>query len=153
MTLPRLLAIGLVLGIASIGILSSFAQSTITINTDKTAYGPGDLVTITGSVSGAPNQLVAIQVKDPSGNLIAIRTVQTDSSGNFVLTFKVPQTATSGSFEIDANTKVNGQTVSVTKTFAQTVPEFPFATLILITAIIPIIVISRKYGQLTKSQL
>lgn len=145
MNFLRSFAIGFVLGIASIGVLGSFAQSTITINTDKTSYGPGDLVAITGTVSGASNQLVAIQVKDPSGNLISIRTVQTDSSGNFALTIKVPSTATSGSFEIDANAKINGQTVSVTKTFAQTVPEFgTLASVVFLIGIVTTITVSAK---------
>lgn len=141
----RSLIIGAVLAVACIGILGSYAQNAITINTDKTSYGPGDLVSITGTVSGASNQLVAIQVKDPSGNLISIRTVQTDSNGNFALTFKVPPTATSGSFEIDADTKINGQTVSVSKTFAQTVPEFgTLVSVVLLVSVISTILLSAK---------
>ncbi|MDE1726274.1 MAG: PEFG-CTERM sorting domain-containing protein [Thaumarchaeota archaeon] len=141
----RLFSTGFVLAIIYLGISESFAQNAIIINTDKTSYGPGDLVTVTGTVSGAPNQLVAIQVKDPSGNLISIRTVQTDSKGNFELTFKVPSTATSGSFEINANTKINGQTVSTTQTFAQAVPEFgTLASVVFSISIITTIVVSGK---------
>ncbi len=68
--------------------------------------------------------VVAIQVSDPSGDLILIRTVQTDANGNFGLTFKVPSSATPGSFDIKASAKINGQTVTATKAFMQTVPEF-----------------------------
>jgi predicted secreted protein with PEFG-CTERM motif len=107
------------------------------------------LVSITGSINGAPNQYVAIQVKDPSGNLIAIRTVQTDSNGNFMLQFKVPTTATSGNFEIDANAKVNGQELTATKSIMQTVPEFgSMAYLIIAISIIGVIVVSSKFRPL-----
>lgn len=141
----RLFLIGSIVAVISLGFMGSFAQSTIVINTDKASYGPGDLVSITGSVSGAPNQLVAIQVKDPAGNLISIRTVQTDSQGNFALTFKVPPTATSGNFEIDADAKINGQTISITKNFGQTVPEFgPLASVIFLAGIVSTVVLSIK---------
>jgi predicted secreted protein with PEFG-CTERM motif len=130
----------------------SLEQTQITLNTDKDSYGPGDLVSITGTISGATNQYVAIQVKDPSGNLIAIRTVQTDSNGNFALQFKVPTTATPGNFEIDANAKVNGQVVTATKSILQTVPEFgTVARLIVLISIIGVIVISRTFMK-SKSQ-
>lgn len=124
---------------------SSFEQTQITLNTDKSSYGPGDMVQITGTISGAPNQFVAIQVNDPSGNLILIRTVQTDSNDNFALQFKVPTSATSGNFDINANAKINGQIVTATKTIMQTVPEFgSMVGIVSIVSIISVIIISRK---------
>jgi predicted secreted protein with PEFG-CTERM motif len=141
----------LLFAVLSIGVVSnvfqsSFEQTQITLNTDKSSYGPGDLVSITGTISGASNQYVAIQVKDPSGNLIVIRTVQTDSNGNFALQFKVPTTATSGNFEIDANAKINGQVATATKSIMQTVPEFgSLAGLIIAMSIIGVIIFSRRF--------
>jgi hypothetical protein len=77
------------MSLVALSIPSSYAQlgnESITINTQKTAYGPGDTVNLTGLVNeGTPGQLVAIQVKDAKGNLILIRTVQADQNG-FVIT-------------------------------------------------------------------
>lgn len=114
------------IGLMSIGISNSFAVNEVTFNTDKGTYGAGDTVTITGTVVNSPNQLVAIEVKDPSGNILVLRTVQTDSSGNYELKFKLPPSAPSGNYDIVANSKVNGIMVTETKTIVQTsvVPEF-----------------------------
>ncbi len=140
----QLLVTLITLGLISSGIGFSFEESQITLNTDKSSYGPGDTVSITGNINSATaGELVGIQVKDPEGNLIVIRTVQTDSSGNFAIQFKVPTTATSGNFIIEASAKINGQSVDGTKTIMQTVPEFPFAALTLIIATLSIILISR----------
>ncbi len=108
------------------GILNSFAQEeqSIVIATNKNSYLPGDTVTLNGTVTGQSNALVALQIKDSSGNLILIRTVSSDQNGNFVLQFKLPPTATSGNFNIIASAKVNGFTVTQTKIMAATVPEF-----------------------------
>ena len=105
---------------------NSFAQEeqSIVITTNKAHYVPGDIVTLNGTVSGQPNALVALQIKDSSGNLILIRTVSSDQNGNFVLQFKLPPTATSGDFNIIASAKVNGFIVTQTKIMTATVPEF-----------------------------
>jgi hypothetical protein len=107
-------------------VLNSFAQEeqSIIISTNKNSYMPGDIVVLNGTVAGQPNALVALQIKDSSGNLILIRTVPSDQNGNFVLQFKIPPTATSGYFNIIASAKVNGFIVTQTKTMAATVPEF-----------------------------
>jgi hypothetical protein len=106
--------------------LSSFAQmdQSITLTTNKDSYLPGDMVQLSGVVTGQSNVLVALQVKDSSGNLILIRTVQSDQSGNFALQFKIPPTAASGNFDISASAKINGFIVTQTKTMTATVPEF-----------------------------
>ncbi|MGI0065501.1 MAG: hypothetical protein ACREAT_01935, partial [Nitrosotalea sp.] len=108
------------------GALNSFAQEeqSIAISTNKASYLPGDTVTLNGTVTGQPNALVALQIKDSSGNLILIRTVSSDQNGNFSLQFKLPPTATSGNFNIIASAKVNGFTITQTKTMTATVPEF-----------------------------
>ncbi|MDE1728126.1 hypothetical protein [Candidatus Nitrosotalea okcheonensis] len=105
---------------------NSFAQEeqSIVITTNKAHYVPGDIVTLNGTVSGQPNALVALQIKDSSGNLILIRTVSSDQNGNFALQFKLPPTATSGDFNIIASAKVNGFIVTQTKIMTATVPEF-----------------------------
>ena len=107
-------------------ISNSFAQEaeTITLTTNKNFYQPGELVQLKGTTSGQLGLLVAIQIKDSSGNLIISRVVQTDQNGNFALQFKIPPNATSGNFNIIATARINGFVVTQTKTMDATVPEF-----------------------------
>lgn len=124
--LGRFLSLGAVVLLALPGVLNSFAQEeqSIVLATNKDHYLPGDTVQLSGTVTGQPNALVALQIKDSSGNLILIRTVQSDQNGNFALQFKIPSTATSGDFNIVASAKINGFIVTQTKTMTATVPEF-----------------------------
>ncbi len=142
-----------VMSLLAFGMPSSLAQQdqSITINTSKSTYGPGDTVTLTGTVNGGtPGQLVAIQVKDAKGNLILIRTVSSDQNGNFALQFKVPLTASAGSLSVTASARINGfvvtQNTSTAGTATQgktTVPEFPTSGLVLAAAIGSLLVIYR----------
>lgn len=111
-----------------LAIPNSWAQEdqSITISTPKSSYGPGDTVDVTGTVKGGtPGQLVAIQIKDPKGNLILIRTVQADQNGNFALSFKVPATVSAGNLDISASSRINGFVVTQSTGVAMPVPEFP----------------------------
>ena len=108
------------------GISNSFAQEaqSITLTTNKSSYLPGDTVQLSGMATGQPNLLVALQVRDSNGNLILIRTIQTDQNGNFAIQFKIPPTATSGRFSIMASARINGFVVTQTKVISASVPEF-----------------------------
>jgi len=98
-----------------IGISESFAAE-ITIETDKDFYQGGDTVSLSGNlVGGVQGDLIGLEVKDAADQTILIRTVKLDSQGNFNLDFKVPTTATSGTFAIIVNVLVDGQTTSTTK--------------------------------------
>ncbi|MGB6463222.1 MAG: hypothetical protein WBF38_03235 [Nitrosotalea sp.] len=132
-----------VLSLVALAIPSSYAQlgnESITINTQKTAYGPGDIVNITGLVNdGTPGQLVAIQVKDAKGDLILIRTVQEDQNGNFNLQFKVPLTASPGSLNITASARIDGFVITQSKDTTTPVPEFPASGIVLAASIASLI--------------
>jgi len=60
---------------------------------------------------------VAIQVKDPTGISILVRTLETDSGGNFDLQFRIPQTATLGEYQVVASEAVDDVPVISTATF------------------------------------
>jgi hypothetical protein len=137
--------------ILSLEVSESFAMTEITIDTNKGSYGPGDLIELHGQVKNSPNQLVALEVKDPSGNTIMIRTVQTDANGNFVLKFKLPSTEKSGTYSIITNTKVNGDTIKETKTIAvaNIVPEFPLNTGIIMTIVLAMGIAITKFKNLS----
>jgi hypothetical protein len=133
------------IGLIPLCIQSSFGQAQIILNTDKSSYNPGDLVKLTGTLTGGSNDFIGLEIKDSIGKLILIRTIQTDSKGNFTLPFKIPGSATSGNFEIFANANVNGQIETSNKTIMQSIPEFgPMAGIVLIVSIISIFVLSRK---------
>ncbi len=103
----------------------SFAQS-ISLSTEKSSYGKGETVRVFGTITGAQNFPVALEVKDASGKTILIRTVQTDSEGRFDLSFKAPSDAATGSLQVVATTNVAGQTITQTESVSLT--EKPAST-------------------------
>jgi hypothetical protein len=91
----------------------AFSQSLITFDVDTTKFTPGEIVELQGIVqSGLEGQPVAVEIKDADGNLILIRTVTSDSNGEFTLKFKVPNSATSGEFDIVTNLEIDGDAFS-----------------------------------------
>ncbi len=97
----------------------SFSE-TITINTNKEQFAGGDTVEIDGSVeNGVAGDFVALEIKDPNGETILIRTVTLGDGGSFSLKFKIPESGAAGSYEIVANSKQGGQTITETKTITQ----------------------------------
>ena len=108
----------LLLGISVIPI--SFAES-ITIQTNKEQFSSGDIVSIDGQVSGGNvGDFVALEIKNPSGETILIRTVTLGDGGSFDLKFKIPDSGESGSYDIVANAQLGGQTITETKTISKT---------------------------------
>ena len=90
-----------------------FSQSLITFDVDTTKFVPGEIVELHGTVqSGLEGQPVAVEIKDVDGNLILIRTVTSDSDGEFTLKFKVPNTSTMGEFDIVTNLEIDGDSFS-----------------------------------------
>lgn len=95
---------------------AAFGQSEISIQTDRDSYTTGDLVQLTGSLPGAKNYPIAIEIKDSKGDTILIRTVETDSSGNFELKFKIPSSATAGKLSVITSANIGGEPITKTKT-------------------------------------
>ena len=98
----------------AVGISSAGAQAGITVETDFDVFQQGQMVTITGN---AGEKSVTIQVKDPTGISILVRTITTDFGGNFDLQFRIPQTATLGDYQIITNVVVDGVPTINTITF------------------------------------
>ena len=99
----------------SLGLSNVNAQSGITVGTNSDLFEQGQTVTITGNT--VQNNSVAIQVKDPTGASILVRSVISDSDGNFSLQFKIPQHAILGVYEIITNTVVSDSPVVQKTTF------------------------------------
>ena len=98
----------------SLGISSAGAQAGITVETDFDVFQQGQMVTITGN---AEEKSIAIQVKDPTGISILVRTLETNSGGNFDLQFRIPQTAALGEYQVVASVAVDDVPVISTATF------------------------------------
>jgi hypothetical protein len=108
----------LLLGVSIIPM--SFAES-ITIQTNNEQFSSGDIVSIDGQVSGGNiGDFVALEIKNPSGETILIRTVTLGDGGSFDLKFKIPESGESGSYDIVANAQLGGQTITETKTISKT---------------------------------
>jgi len=98
----------------SLGISSAGAQTGITVETNFDVFQQGQTVMVTGN---AEEKSVAIQVKDSTGISILVRTLETDSGGNFDLQFRIPLTATLGDYQVVASTVVDNLPVINTITF------------------------------------
>jgi len=98
----------------SLGISNAGAQSGITVETNFDLFEQGQLVMITGN---AEEKSVAIKVKDPTGISILVRSITTDSDGNFELEFRTSQTATLGEYQVIVSTVIDNIPVISTATF------------------------------------
>jgi len=100
--------------VTSLGISSASAQTGITVETNSDSFGQGQIVMITGN---ADDSSVIIQVKDPSGLPLFLRTITTDSNGNFELKFKIPPTAGLGQYTAVTTAVIDGIPAIATATF------------------------------------
>jgi len=105
------------------GISMVSAASIISIELDSDTLVAGEIVEITGTVeSSLAGQPVGIEVKDSDGKIILIRSITSDSNGNFTLEFKVPSSA-SGNIEIMSSVEIDGQSFSESVSATVAVPE------------------------------
>ena len=98
----------------SLGIPNVGAQTGIIVETNFDLFEQGQIVMITGNTD---EKSVAIQVKDPNGTSILLRSITTDSDGNFELEFRISQTATLGEYQVIVSTVIDNIPVISTATF------------------------------------
>ena len=92
-------------------ILNSFAEEVI-LDTD-TNFKPGEVVEISGEIpDGIPGQISAIEIKNPNGETILIRTVTLDENKQYFIKFKVPESSEVGNYDVIVNAE-NDQGVIV----------------------------------------
>jgi len=85
-------------------LLNSFAEEVI-LDTD-TNFTPGEIVEITGVIpDGIPGQLSAIEIKNPDGETILIRTVTLDENKKYFIKFKIPESSEPGNYDVIVNTE------------------------------------------------
>jgi len=89
---------------------------TFSVDTDRTTYNQGNLVTIIPEISGVTsNANIAISVIDPSGNTVMTRSLFTDDTG--LIPFKISHGTTSGSYKVTASVNIDGQNYEDTSQF------------------------------------
>ena len=98
----------------SLGISNAGAQTGITVETNFDLFEQGQMVMITGN---AEEKSVAIKVKDPTGITILVRSITTDSDGNFELKFRISQTATPGDYQVIVSAIIDNMPVISAATF------------------------------------
>ena len=98
----------------SLGISNAGAQTGIIVETNFDLFEQGQLVVITGNADGSS---VTVQVKDAADLSILLRTITTDSNGDYELKFRIPQTAGLGDWEVIVSTAVDGIPVIDAATF------------------------------------
>ena len=67
----------------SLGLSPIFAQTDLTLSSSLDSYEPGELVTISGTTTS--EQIVSVQVKDPTGKSLLIRSINADNTGKYSL--------------------------------------------------------------------
>jgi len=98
--------LGFFIILLSLTFSQSFAAEVIFDSTDQ-SYSAGDVVDLTGNIPGGiEGDLVAIEIKSPSGKTLLVRTVELGPEGSYSLKFKIPDSGESGSYGISTNVSV-----------------------------------------------
>ena len=105
------------------------------VNTDKTNYESGELVTISGCTDLALDyKEVTLDILNPDGKTYDVVSVPTEPDGTFTYSFQA-----SGELGIDGNYTVNASYGDNVTSHTFTIPEFPIVLLLLTLSFIPII--------------
>jgi len=98
--------LGFFIILLSLTFSQSFAAEIIFDSTTQ-SYSAGDIVDLTGNIPrGIEGDLVAIEIKSPSGEILVIRTVELGPDGSYSLKFRIPPSGESGSYGISTNVSV-----------------------------------------------
>jgi len=98
--------LGIFVILLSLTFSQSFAAEIIFDSTNQ-SYSAGDIVNLTGNIPGGiEGDIVAIEIKSPSGEIILVRTVELGLDGSYSLKFRIPLSGESGSYGISTNVSV-----------------------------------------------
>jgi len=99
--------LGFFIILVSLTFSQSFAAEVIFDSTDQ-SYSAGDVVNLTGNVPGGiEGDLVAIEIKSPSGEILLIRTVELGAEGSYFLKYKIPDSGETGTYGISTSVAVD----------------------------------------------
>jgi len=106
--IPKIIFALLFVLVATITISQTYAAEIIFDSTKK-SLGPGEIVELSGVIEeGIEGDIIALEVKSPSGEIILIRTVELGPGGTYNLKFKIPASAESGNYDIITNLELVG---------------------------------------------
>ncbi len=92
------------------GHIKEFFSPKFQISTSRTVYRPGSIVEFKGvlKVGFEPvrNMPIAVEVRDPRGNIVWVDQATTDENGCFVIRFKLSSKAMHGVYTIYVSCKV-----------------------------------------------
>jgi predicted secreted protein with PEFG-CTERM motif len=118
----------LLASVASVALVgAAYAQSTLTVQTDKDSYTAGDDITVSGKLTATTiNQPLLIQVKDPKGSIVRTDQFNAAADGSYTYKFRSGGLMkTDGEYTVVITYK---GTTSETTTFQFTAGEGPWKT-------------------------
>lgn len=93
----------------------------LTVKTDKGSYRIDETVNVNGDLTlddvPVQNGLIALEVKDPDGSSVVIRTSQTDANGTYELSFKLPTESKLGNYTVYVSSSYGGANATNETTF------------------------------------
>lgn len=104
--------LGFLLVVIGLSFTQVFAAEVIFDSSEK-SYSAGDIVNLEGVITGGiEGDIVAIEVKSPSGDVILLRTVELGPGGSYSLKFRIPPSGESGTYGITTNIEVDESTTT-----------------------------------------
>ena len=107
--------------LATLPVLHASSTLTIALETSQPLYYAGQTVHVYGNLTsnGSAVQLVpiALEVQDPNGTTIVVRTLLTDTTGTYNLTFKLPSGAMGGNYTVYVSSAYMEQNATNSATF------------------------------------
>lgn len=95
--------LGFFIILLSITFSQAFAAEVIFDSTNQ-SYSAGDIVDLVGNIEGGiEGDIVAIEIKSPSGEVILVRTIELGPDGSYSMKFRIPPSGESGSYGITTN--------------------------------------------------
>ena len=99
---------------------------TLTVLTTKPSYMVGENITVYGNLTDndvpVPDWPVAIEVQDLHGTPVVTRSVQTNASGTYALTFGISASAVQGTYTVYVSSGYKGETATNSTSFYFKVP-------------------------------
>jgi len=120
-TRKMLLYIAILLALVAATSTAYAATLNITVKTSKPSYQVGEYITIQGSLTynglSVQSNTVGLQVLDPGNNVVVSRTLQTNATGGYSLTFGLPAGARIGTYTVQVSSTYNGVTATNSTSF------------------------------------
>ena len=101
--------------LAAVPLISASPSLTASVQTSKLWYNTSENISVYGKVlqNGTPllSVAVALEIQDPVGSTVITRSLQTNSSGVYTVTFKLQQDAPTGSYNVYVSCTYGGENV------------------------------------------